>query len=73
MQPAQDLRGTLTVALIRDVFHLGGGHERLGRLLLEARIAGADIAVLPELPLNPWSPATQTSRDDDEPPCSHVQ
>lgn len=49
---------TLTIALISDVFHDNQPLERLKQRLHEAREAGAELAVLPELPLNPWSPAT---------------
>lgn len=60
---------TLTVALISDVFHADDAATRLRSRLSEAKSRGAALAVLPELPLNPWSPATKISRDDDaEPP-----
>jgi N-carbamoylputrescine amidase len=60
---------TLTVALISDVFFTADGEERLRRRLADARALGADLAVLPEIPLNPWSPATGTPTEDDaEPP-----
>lgn len=58
----------LTVALISEVFHEADGAERLRARLREARDAGADLALLPELPLNPWSPATKDRRDDDAEP-----
>jgi predicted amidohydrolase len=61
---------TLTIALISDVFHDAAGPARLKERLRAARALGAALAVLPELPLNPWSPATQVRRDDDaEPPA----
>jgi predicted amidohydrolase len=56
---------TLTVALISDVFYQDDAEQRLQARLDQAKSQGADIAVLPELPLNPWSPATKTPRDDD--------
>jgi predicted amidohydrolase len=60
---------TLTVALVRDTFADPDGPARLDRHLRAARARGADLAVLPEIPLNPWSPAFETSRDGDaEPP-----
>ena len=63
------MAGTLTIALIRDVFFSDSGEQRLRARLAEARALGAELALLPELPLNPWSPATTTARDDDaEPP-----
>jgi len=59
----------LTVALISDVFETPALYGRLHDRLQEAQSLGADLAVLPELPLNPWSPATRMPRDDDaEPP-----
>jgi len=58
----------LIVALITEVFFDDDG-ARLEAVLDRARAAGAELAVLPELPLNPWSPATTTAEDDDaEPP-----
>ena len=59
--PAMQLR----VALIRDVFFSIDGEERLRARLSEARALGAELALLPEIPLNPWSPATRDVRDDD--------
>lgn len=56
---------TLTVALISDVFYGSDAQQRLLARLTEAKNAGAELAVLPELPLNPWSPATKNARDDD--------
>src|SRR5437764_8670653 len=56
---------TLTVALISEVFFGDGAGERLRERLGEAKSRGADLAVLPELALNPWSPATKSQRDDD--------
>lgn len=55
----------MRVALISDVFFSGDGGDRLRRRLSDARAGGAELAVLPEIPLNPWSPATQIARDDD--------
>jgi predicted amidohydrolase len=60
---------TLTVALISDVFFTADGPERLRARLREARGRGADLAVLPEIPLNAWSPATKDLIEADaEPP-----
>ncbi len=57
------------VALITDVFHDDPDRSRLKSRLTEARALGATLAVLPELPLNAWSPATRVPRDEDaEPP-----
>lgn len=57
--------GLLTVALISEVFWEADGVIRLKERLAEAAERGADLAVLPEIPLNPWSPATKEPRDDD--------
>lgn len=60
---------TMRVALISEVFHGADGKQRLHARLAQARELGADLAVLPELPLNPWSPATAEAREEDaEPP-----
>jgi len=56
---------TFRVAMIHDVFHDDAGPERLARRLEEARDGGATLAILPEIPLNPWSPATKRAREDD--------
>ena len=59
----------MIVALISDVFHDVNGPARLASCLQEAKSHGAELAVLPELPLNPWSPATEIPREEDaEPP-----
>lgn len=60
--------GKLTVALVSDVFWQPDGIGRLRERLDEAARRGADIAVLPEIPLNPWSPATKEPREDDAEP-----
>lgn len=60
--------GKLTVALISEVFWQPDGPVRLRQRLAEAAERGADLAVLPELPLNPWSPATQQPNDADAEP-----
>jgi predicted amidohydrolase len=57
--------GKLTVALVSEVFWEPDGPIRLKQRLAEAAERGADLAVLPEIPLNPWSPATKEARDDD--------
>lgn len=56
--------GSLSVALVHRVFH-GEAATELEGALVEARGAGAQLAVLPELPLDPWVPATTTVRDED--------
>lgn len=54
-----------TVALISDVFFENSAEERLTARLAEAKSKGAEFACLPEIPCNPWSPATKSARDDD--------
>ncbi len=59
----------VVIALVTDVFHTDEDRARLRERLGEARALGARLAVLPELPLNPWSPATkQAQTEDAEPP-----
>ncbi|MDE3262759.1 MAG: carbon-nitrogen hydrolase family protein [Acidobacteriota bacterium] len=60
----------LTVALITDVFPEPEEYDGLLARLRDARARGAQLAVLPELPLNRWAPATRTPSDTDaEPPA----
>ena len=60
---------SLTVALITDVFPHRDEEERLLTRLRETKARGAQLAVLPELPLNRWAPATRRPSDADaEPP-----
>jgi predicted amidohydrolase len=56
---------TFTVALVRDVFVGQDSDARLARRLQQARALGAELAALPEIPLNPWSPAAQLPREED--------
>ena len=56
---------SLTVALVTEVFTGPAGTDRLAERLMEARRRGADLAILPQLPLDSWSPALQDPRDDD--------
>lgn len=58
-------QATLGVAVVTEVFHQDPGGERLRTHLTAARRRGAHLALLPELPLNPWSPATRDARDED--------
>src|SRR2546423_6317757 len=60
-----DAVDALTIALISDVFFQPDEAPRLVELLTHARSRGADLAVLPEIPLNPWSPATETPTEHD--------
>jgi predicted amidohydrolase len=57
--------GKLTVALVSEVFWEADGAQRLRERLGEAADRGADLAVLPELPLNPWRPASRESHNED--------
>lgn len=60
--------GRLRVALVSDTFFEPDGPVRLKQTLSEAAGRGADVAVLPELPLNGWAPATKRPSDDDAEP-----
>jgi len=57
--------GLLTVALISETFWEADGAGRLKQRLAEVAERGADLAVLPEIPLNPWRPATKEPHADD--------
>ena len=57
--------GKLTVALISEVYWEPDGVGRLRDRLAEAAERGADVALLPELPLNEWRPSTKEPREDD--------
>jgi predicted amidohydrolase len=60
---------SLTLALITEIFHDDAGGTRLLERLCQAKEGGAELAVLPELPLNAWAPATPEVREEDaEPP-----
>jgi len=56
---------TLTIALISEVFWQPDGQARLTDRLKEAADKGAELALLPELPMNPWRPATRNAVDSD--------
>jgi predicted amidohydrolase len=60
--------GKLTVALISEVFWEPDGIGRLSERLEEAAGRGADLAVLPELPLHAWRPSTKQAVDADAEP-----
>jgi N-carbamoylputrescine amidase len=64
--PRQD--GRLTVALVSEVYWQPDGLGRLGERLDQCVQRGADLAVLPELALNPWRPATKDAVDEDAEP-----
>ena len=59
---------TRTIALISEVFWQEDGARRLTKRLFEAREMGAQVAVIPELALNPWSPATKAQVASDAEP-----
>jgi 5-aminopentanamidase len=62
-------RDALVVALVTDVFHGDDAADRLVGRLREARALGAELAVLPELPLNDWCAVRRTPEAADaEPP-----
>ena len=60
--------GKLTVALVSETFWEPDGAIRLKQRLAEAAERGADVAVLPEIPLNPWRPSTKEAHDEDAEP-----
>ena len=55
----------ITLALIHEVFTDSTARARLTNRLAVAREAGAELAVLPELPLDPWPAGTRIPRDED--------
>lgn len=59
----------MTIAMVSDVFFDRDPAARLTARLIECRDRGAELAILPELPLNAWSPFRRVAHDDDaEPP-----
>ena len=58
----------MIVGLVSDVFYDAAGPARLAKHLVDARARGAELVLLPELPLNPWSPATEIAREEDAEP-----
>jgi N-carbamoylputrescine amidase len=59
----------LNIALIRKVFANPDDVAELRKALTKAHSEGAQLAVLPEIALNAWSPATKTPQiDEAEPP-----
>jgi N-carbamoylputrescine amidase len=60
--------GRLRVALVSEVYWEPDGPMRLKQRLAEVAERGADLAVLPEIPLNPWSPSTTEPRPEDAEP-----
>jgi predicted amidohydrolase len=64
----------LNIALIRRVFPDRDVVGRLSDALKQARSRGAQLAVLPEIPLNVWSPSSKVRHDDEaEPPAGRRQ
>jgi predicted amidohydrolase len=55
----------LNIALIRMVFPDRDAVGGLNDALKQARSRGAQLAVLPEIPLNVWSPASKVGHDDE--------
>jgi len=70
MQAPARADGRLTVALVSEVFWEPDGPMRLRERLAEVAERGADLAVLPESPLNRWGPATKDVREDDAEPMN---
>ena len=68
MNAAPRADGRLSVALVSEVFWQPDGIGRLGATLDQCVERGADLAVLPEIPLNPWRPATKVPHDEDAEP-----
>jgi len=63
------MHDAVTLALLTEVFPGPDGPPRLTERLREAVAGGAAIALLPELPLDRWAPATREAADGDaEPP-----
>lgn len=56
------------MALVSEVFWEPDGLGRLAERLDQCAGRGADLAVLPELPLHPWRPATKEPVDEDAEP-----
>ncbi len=56
---------TLSLAIVTEVFPEPESWKRIPEVLGEARDLGAELAVLPEIPLNPWAPASKSPRDED--------
>ena len=53
------------IAMISDVFFGDDAAKRLVARLQVAKDEGAQLAVLPEIACNPWSPSTKNIRDED--------
>ena len=55
----------LCIALVSDVFYGEDAKKRLVQRLHQARNLGAQLAVLPEIACNTWSPSSTVLQDDD--------
>ena len=55
----------LCIAMISDVFTGADAKQKLRTRLAEAKQQGAQLAVLPEIACNPWSPSTKQQLDTD--------
>ncbi len=55
----------IKIACISDVFYQDDARERLRKRIGAAKEKGAELAILPEIPLNRWAPATTRASDDD--------
>jgi len=55
----------MRIAMISDVFFDDAAEDRLGTYLQRSKADGASLAVLPEIPLNAWSPATKNVIESD--------
>lgn len=64
-RPSAMSADTLSVAVLTDVFPEESQWPRLPAVLKEARGRGGELAVLPEIPLNPWSPVSRVVREGD--------
>jgi predicted amidohydrolase len=53
------------VALVSEVFFGADAPSRLVQMLERVRAHGAELALLPELGLDPWVPCSRTASDDD--------
>ncbi|MGD2122410.1 MAG: carbon-nitrogen hydrolase family protein [Gemmatimonadota bacterium] len=58
-------RDTFSLAIVTEVFPDPPAWDLLPGVLDEAKLLGAELAVLPEIPLNPWSPATKAPLEAD--------
>ena len=55
----------LRVALVTEVFFFDLKGVKLRRHIARAKAEGADLAILPELPLNEWAPHSRVAKPED--------